>query len=464
MNPLIADSLVRDPRVIEAKRLILDTLRKYQARIVGVRPPAARRKKSYDEMVTEFGNLRGGPLFFPYLGSGMGNGPLVELADGSVKYDFISGIGVHHWGHSHPEIVEAALDAALNDTVHQGNLQQNTDSLDLCRMLVAAASTRGATLSHCFLSTSGATANENALKLVFQKKSPAHRLLAFEGCFAGRTLALSSVTDRPAYRVGIPTTLAVDYVPFFQRQRPDESIDLAVARLKQHLARYPSQHAGMVFEFVQGEGGFHPGSREFFVALMEVLRDNGVAIIADEIQTFGRTTELFAYQLFGLDPYVDVVTIGKLAQVCATLFTSELTPQPGLLSQTFTSTTTAIRAARVIVTRLLDGGYFGEDGKIARLHEHFAMRLGEMERRHPDLIAGPYGIGAMIVFTPLGGDPDKVKRFVHALFDEGVIAFYCGARLERVRFLVPVGAVTFDHIDEVCSIVERTLLKVAGTA
>jgi len=48
-------------------------------------------------------------------------------------------------------------------------------------------------------------------------------------------------------------------------------------------------------------------------------------------------------------------------------------------------------------------------------------------------------------------------------FDEGVIAFYCGLRSERVRFLIPVGAVTFEHIDEVCSIVERTLVKVVET-
>jgi len=464
MSPLVADSFLRDQRVADAERLILDALREHQARIVAVRPPDPALKQPYDETINEFGELRGGPLFFPYLGSGIGNGPLVELADGSVKYDFISGIGVHHWGHSNLEIVEAALEAALSDTIHQGNLQQNTDSVDLCRLLVGAASARGARISRCFLSTSGATANENALKLVFQKKSPAHRLLAFEGCFAGRTLALSSVTDRPAYRVGIPTTLEVDYVPFYDPQRPEESIAGAVDELKRYLARYPSQHAGMVFEFVQGEGGFHPGSREFFVALMDILRDNRVAIIADEVQTFGRTTELFAYQLFGLDRYVDVVTIGKLAQVCATLFTAEFTPQPGLLSQTFTSSTVAIRAARVMVKGLIDGGYFGEDGRIVRLHEHFVMRLRDMERRLPNLVAGPYGIGAMIAFTPLGGDPDKVKRFVHALFDEGVIVFYCGLRSERVRFLIPVAAVTFEHIDEVCSIVERTLLRIAGTS
>jgi 4-aminobutyrate aminotransferase-like enzyme len=52
----------------------------------------------------EFAADRGGKLFYDYIGSGIGNGPLVELADGSVKYDFITGIGVHYFGHSHPGV------------------------------------------------------------------------------------------------------------------------------------------------------------------------------------------------------------------------------------------------------------------------------------------------------------------------------------------------------------------------
>ena len=78
------------------------------------------------------------------------NEELVELADGSVKYDFISGIGVHHWGHSHPAMVEASLDAALRDTVMEGNLQQNVESVELVRSLLDAANAKGAKLKHCF--------------------------------------------------------------------------------------------------------------------------------------------------------------------------------------------------------------------------------------------------------------------------------------------------------------------------
>ncbi|MBM3301015.1 MAG: aminotransferase class III-fold pyridoxal phosphate-dependent enzyme, partial [Deltaproteobacteria bacterium] len=223
----IAEQLAQDPRIGAAKKLFMEALADYQQRIEGVREGAPDLKISYDALIKGFGELRGGALFYPYLGSGIGRGALVELADGSVKYDFISGIGVHHWGHSHPEVVEACLEAALKDTVMQGNLQQNAESVSLAKTLLIAANQKGARLDHCFFSTSGAMANENALKLAFQKKFPADRILAFEGCFMGRSSTLSQVTDKPAYREGLPLTVPVDYVPFHDPSREDQGAEVS---------------------------------------------------------------------------------------------------------------------------------------------------------------------------------------------------------------------------------------------
>lgn len=462
MQQTIADGFSSDPRVSSAKRLLLEALLDHQSAITGVRPPDPDLQADYLRTIAEFGILRGGNLFYPYLGSGIGRGPLVELADGSIKYDFISGIGVHYWGHSHPELVAASIEAAMRDTVMQGNLQQNNESAELAKILLSAATNRGARLKHCFFSTSGAMANENALKLIFQKRRPADRLLAFEGCFAGRTLALSQITDKPAYREGLPLYLAVDYVPFFDAARPEASIQEASHKLKSHLNRYPNKHAAMIFELVQGEGGFYPGDCHFFQALMDILKEHDVTVMVDEIQTFGRTFELFAFSCYGLDEYVDVVTVGKLSQVCATLFAEDHKPGSGLLSQTFTAGTQALFAAKVIVTGLIEGDYFGPEGTIARLHDHFVTQLKAIDDRHPGMIAGPYGIGAMIAFTPFGGDAVMVNKLIHTLFDAGVIAFSCGSQVAKVRFLIPAGVVTTEQIDDVIRILEDTLVKVAG--
>ncbi len=460
MKPLLADKLADDPRIAQAKQLILDALQEHQTQLTSIQPAQPQRQPAYNHAVKQFGQMRGGQLYFPYLGSGFGKGPLVELADGSVKYDFITGIGVHGWGHGHPDLVDAAIDAALCDTIMQGNLQQSQHSANLIQILLDAAQRNGSNLSHCFLSTSGAMANENALKMLFQKKQPARRLLAFEGCFMGRTLALAQVTDKAAYRVGLPPTIAVDYVPFFNPQDPQGSTDRALHVLNKHLARYPDQHAAMCFELVQGEGGYYPGHRDFFIALMQCLKSHHIAVMVDEVQTFGRTTELFAFQHFGLDEYVDAVTIGKLSQVCATLFTDEFKPQPGLISQTFTGSTSSIFAAQKIIEGLLDGGYFGHDGKNNCLHQHFVARLQEIAQRQPGCLSGPFGIGAMVAFTPIDGRIETAKKLIAALYAAGVIAFIAGSNPARIRFLIPMGAVTPQDIDAVCEIIEQSLIVV----
>ncbi len=387
----------------------------------------------------------------------------MELADGSVKYDFITGIGVHSFGHCNPAIVRTLLDAALTGVVMQGNLQQDALVVPLVQTLLDGSNRKGATLKHCFLSTSGAMANENALKLIFQRNHPASRLLAFESCFMGRTLALARVTDNPAYRQGLPATLDVDYVPFYDSSRPAESTAKSVATLKRHLARHPGDYAGMVFELMQGGGGFYPGEREFFIALMRIVKEAGAAVLIDEVQTFGRMTELFAFQHFGLDAYVDVVTIGKLSQVCATLIREEYRPGPGLISQTFTGSTSSIYASKVIVDTLLSGGYFGPAGKIFQLHAHFKKCLKAIEKRHPAWVSGPFGIGAMIALTVFDGNLETTKKFLHSLFEAGVMGFYAGMDPARVRFLIPVGVVSIEDIDNVSAIVEKTLAEVAAT-
>lgn len=454
-SPLLAaTALANDPRVDEAKRLLLEAVEEQSKKIQGIRPPNAALKTSYQDLISAFNELRGGKLWFPYVGSGIGNGALVELMDGSVKYDCICGIGPHFWGHSNPLAVIAGVDAAISNTVMQGNLQQNEDSFRLSKLLVERSG-----LDHCFLSTSGAMANENALKLAFHKRTPAARILAFDKCFVGRSLVESQVTDKPAFREGLPMNYHVDYVPFYDHLHPDESTQLAVSVLRKHLGRYPKQHAVMIFELVQGEGGFHPGTSDFFRAIMQILKEHHVTVFVDEVQTFGRTTELFAYQHFGLEEFVDVASIGKLSQVCATLFRASHKPQAGLLSQTFTGSTSSIRAGIALIEDLIHGGYYGPQGRIQKLHLHFTQKLREIANKYPQLIQGPFGIGCMIACTPYDGDTHRSTQFVHDLFEAGVIAFVAGSNPTRVRFLLPAGAIRFEDLDCIAAIVEDVLVK-----
>lgn len=451
---LIATQLANDPRILEAKRLLLEAAKEHQTQIKTIKEADPALKKSYEATLSEFAEQRGAKLWYPYIGSGCGNGAYVELIDGSIKLDLITGIGVQFMGHGHPVVMEAAFDAATTGTIMQGNLQQNEDSVHLSRLL-----TRISHLPHCFLSSSGVMAVENGIKIALQKNHPADRILAFERCFAGRTWSNSQITDKPAYREGLPLNISVDYIPFYDPTRPEESTNEAVTALKKHIYRYPKTHAVMIFELVQGEAGFYAGTHDFFRALMEILHEHHIAVLADEVQTFGRLSEPFAFHYFDLAEWVDIVTIGKMSQACATLFNQNYCPRPGLLSQTFTGSTSAIRASIAILETLHNENFYGPDGKIAQLNEYFVNKLEELSQKYPDLIEGPFGIGAMIAFTPFKGDNDKVVAFARELFDAGVMTFIAGSHPTRIRMLIPAGVLTFKDIDLAISLIDHLLSK-----
>lgn len=457
----LAEKFVHDARVLEAKRVILSALTAAQTEMKGVKPADPQKKITYGQLIATFSALRGGTLYYPYLGSGLGNRVLVELLDGSIKYDFITGIGVHYFGHSFPALVERALEAALSDTIMEGNLEQNADSVAFAQTLLATANKNTPRFSHCFISSSGVMAGENALKIAFQRRHPAKRVLCFENCFMGRTLFMSAMTDNPNNRVGLPQTAQVDYVPFFDEALPKESTEKAIATVKNHLHAHPGDYAAMCFELVLGEGGFYAGDKEFFRQLMTVLKNEGIPVLVDEVQTFLRTHEPFAFQHFGLTDLVDCVWVGKASQACATLFTQELNPKPNLLSQTYTASASAIRAGQFIIDTAISQGLFGESGKIARLHTQFVEALKKLGGKHAGAISGPFGLGGMMAFTPFDGSEGLVKRLLKDLFENGLIAFSCGKVPKRLRFLPPLGVVTEQDIDAAINILDQTLCSFA---
>lgn len=458
MAKTTGEAFFNDSRLKEAKKLIREALQEHQSKITGVKPANPELKESYDQLLKKVADFRGGALFYNYLGTGIGNGPLVELADSSVKYDFITGIGVHYMGHSHHGVIEAQIDGAISNTVMNGHLQQNVDTAKLLELISKEACKNGAEVKNVFLSTSGAMANENAFKIIFQKRHPATRFFAFEKCFAGRTLGMAWVTDKAAYRQGLPKTIDVDYIPFYDANDHQGSIDKAVYAMKKVITRFPGQHAGFIMELIQGENGSWVGCTEYFEALIKVCKENNISVLVDEVQTFGRTHELFAFQHFKLDKLVDVVSVGKNSQVCATLFKDDHKPKPGLMSQTFTGSSSQIAASYFVINEIVNGGYLGKNGKIEKLHQRFKTNLEKISKKFPNKLSGPYGIGAMIAMTVFGGDEPKSKAFTIKLFENGVLSFMAsGHPNTRVRFLMPVMTVEEKHIDDVCEIIEKTL-------
>ncbi len=433
----------------------LDTLVRevnhFSTQINDVRPSLPGKAVAYQALLTETGQLRGRDLLYPYISSGLGNGALVELADGSVKWDLITGIGVHFFGHSDPALTATALRASLSDTVKHGNLLTGAEPTHFSRKLVELAK-RHSKLEHCFLSTSGTLANENALKLALQKHAPACRVLAFADCFMGRSIVMSQIGDSAANRIGIPLNMHVDYIPFWdpalaERVGRKRAIDMTLWHLEQYVQRYPKQHACFIFELIQGEGGFRVGDRECFEELMKLCKHHNIAVWDDEIQCFGRTESMFAYEYFDLGDYVDLFCVGKMTQACATLYTPEYNPKPGLLSGTFTGETVSFAVGQAILERLDSGGYYGADGLFAEHFKAFENQVEALVARHPSWFPPPAGglpicggVGGMMRFAPFGGKKEAVIKACHSLFDAGVIAFWCGHDPYSIRFLPPLPA------------------------
>ncbi|MCH2132277.1 MAG: aminotransferase class III-fold pyridoxal phosphate-dependent enzyme [Phycisphaerales bacterium] len=460
------------PAVDASLDRIIEEIAQAQSSLTGVRGPDPDRAEAARLQFEHFGEIRGRGLFYPLMGAGLGRGALVELIDGSVKYDFITGVGVNAFGHGDLDLIRTAMVASMGDVVMQGNLQCNLDAAEFAALLLDAAASPSGRLKHCFLANSGALANENALKICMQHTDAAPRVLTFEHCFAGRTTAMAQIGDSAGGRQGLAANLDVDYLPFFDEADPEGSTSRTVAAMDEAVRRYPSQHSCFMMELVQGEGGFNAAPREFFLPLLERARAAGIPIWFDEVQSFGRTEDPFRFQTLDLEDHADVVTLGKLSQVCATLYTEELNPKPGLLSATFIGSTAAFQVGRRMIERLRSTASYGPDGRHAQLHASFRRLAGELVERLPDAFpslrnpgtpAKPSevvgGVGGMMRLTPHGGDGARIKSLLHRLFEVGVIAFSCGHGPFHLRFLPPIGVLEEHDLVEVLGLVGDVLEK-----
>ncbi len=451
-------SLLASKDFQNAKASLLKAIHDEGAKLSEIRPASdSATREKFTATLTAFQKNRGRDLYYPFLSSGIGNGPFVELEDGSVKMDLITGIGINFFGHSHPAYISEMVDVLAQDPL-QGNLQPGIESAQVIEALLKRVGP-GSRLAHAWLMCSGTMVNEVALKMIRQKNAPATKVFAFEDCFAGRSTAMQEITDNPGYRQGQPVYGEVAYLSFYDPALGlGASVQRTVKQMKENLTRYPGKFAAMMIELVQGEGGFRVAPREWYVRVFEEAKKANLFIWADEIQTFGRTGELFAYQTLDLAPFMDVVTIGKMFQACAVLYTAEMNPKPGLVAGTFSGTAVALRTARRTLELLDEGGFLGKDGKINQLSRYFVAGL---EKLRDGKCRGKIGeiraIGGMIGFVPGNGTADEVKKTVLKLFDLGLIAFVCGHGPYLVRLLPPLGVMTTEQIDLACQIIGEAL-------
>lgn len=457
MSSLFGRKVAESTKVQNLVKELVNEVQSINSGIKTIQPANPEMGDNAKKWIDKAGTFRGRPLHYPYVGSGSGRGVYVELEDGSIKLDLINGIGIHLFGHGHPKIMEAAVRGALSDVVNQGNLEPNKEYVQYTEKLVSLAS-KNSKMKYAWFSTCGTMANENAVKLSRQKNSPARMIVAFKNAFAGRSTLMAEVTDNVAYKQGLPDYNEVLRIPWYDKNDP-QSGEKTLNALKEHVAKHPGNICCFGFEPMLGEGGYMPATREFFIPLLKFCRENKIAVWADEVQTYMRTGELFAFETLGLGEWIDIVSIAKTAQLGATLYTEEYNPKPGLIAGTFSGTTVSMMAGMAMLDVLTTEGYLGPKGRIQEIHTRFIGGLNKLaETTCKGKISDAGGMGLMMAFTAHDGKKESATVFLNKLFANGVIAFPCGKDPIRARFLVPATILNED-IDLALQVIEKTLLE-----
>ena len=234
--------------------------------------------------------------------------------------DLYGGHGVISIGHTQPDYV-AKLKNQLDNIGFYSNAIQNPLQVELAEKLGKLSGLEDYTL---FLCSSGAEANENALKLASFHNNKT-RVIAFDNSFHGRTSAAVAVTDNKKIVAPINAQQIVAFLPL-------NNIDLVEEELKK------GDVSSVIIEGIQGVGGLDQGTTEFFQALEKICKTYDVVLILDEVQSgYGRSGKFFAHQHHNIK--ADIICLAKGMgngfPIGGILISSKFTASYGLLGTTF---------------------------------------------------------------------------------------------------------------------------------
>jgi 4-aminobutyrate aminotransferase/(S)-3-amino-2-methylpropionate transaminase len=241
-------------------------------------------------------------------------------------------------------------------------------------------------LKSLFLTT-GAEATENAVKIA-RAATGRSAIIALTGAFHGRmTLAMSLtgkvVPYRRGFGAGVPDIWHIPMPIPHYGVTVEDSLRQLEFLFKADVD--PARVAAILVEPVQGEGGFYEVPADLMRALRRVCDENGILLIADEVQTgFGRTGKLFAMEHYDVE--ADVMCVAKslaggfpLSGVVGRAAIMDAA-EPGGLGGTYAGNPLACAAALAVLDAIQ------EDGLLARSNQIGERIKARLSQRHI-----PYG-------------------------------------------------------------------------
>ena len=369
--------------------------------------------------------------------------------EGKRYIDFAGGIAVLNTGHCNPHVMAAVREQMERFTHTCFQVLLYEPYVTLAERLNKLAPIDGPLKTAFF--TTGAEATENAIKIARASTGRAG-VIAFTGAFHGRTHMTMTMTGKVfPYKKGFGASMPeVWHVPF-----PAPQLDVTVEESLKYLGFLfkadidPARVAAIIIEPVQGEGGFHQAPPELMGALRRICDENGIVLIADEVQTgYGRTGKMFAMEHYDVRP--DLITVAKSLAggfpLSGVIGKQEImdAADPGGLGGTYAGNPLAVAAANAVLD------VFEKDRLVDRANvigEHIVSRLKKMQQRNDLLpMAGVRAVGAMIAFDIVkerGGeapDAEMTKRVTQRAAEHGLILLSCGTSFNTIRILVPLTA------------------------
>jgi len=363
--------------------------------------------------------------------------------EGNRYIDLGTGIAVCNTGHSHPQVV-AAAEQQLHQFSHSCVMINPYEvAVELAEKLTRLAP--GPSVKKAMFVTTGAEAVENCVKIA-RAATGRRGVIAFTGGFHGRTNLTMGLTGKvaPYKHLFGPFPADIYHAPFPMPAHGVSEQD-ALQGLK-HIFKAciaPTDVAAIIIEPVQGEGGFYQAPISFMRALRELCDEQGIVLIADEIQTgFARTGRLFCTEYSDIEP--DLMTMAKGIAgglpIAAVVGKAEImdAPLPGGLGGTYGGSPVACAAALAVLDVI------EQEQLVQRaiaIGQQFSERLIMLQNEFSDTILQVRHVGAMIALELVhNGNAEQpntelTQQLIKLAPQHGLILLACGYYGNVIRFL-----------------------------
>lgn len=403
-----------------------------------------------------------------------GEGAMFEDVDGNIFLDWIGGVGVLNIGYSNPECIAAVKEQAdkffhsmFNITTHEGYVAL----AEQMNRLVPVKGDKKKTMFVC----SGSEADENAVKIA-RNYTGRPNIIVFTGAFHGRTSLTMTMTAKKAYAVGMgPFPDGVYRAEFPNLYRAPgnmteaEAINYYVKKLEDVFIEATPYDAcaAIVFEPVQGEGGFVPAPIEWVKAVRKICDEHGILMICDEVQCgWARSGKMFASQYFaeaGAAP--DIMSTAKsiagglpLSAVTARAEIMDAVPG-GTIGGTYGANAVSAASALKVVEVMERDDY---PAKAMHIAEVGMKRFNEWKDKY-EVVGDVRGLGAMMgvefVKSKATKEPNAelVGKIVQTAMNNGLLLEAAGTYNNVIRFLCPL-CVTDEQMEAGLKIFEDAIV------